>query len=142
MKEQESDEVHELALELHDLVSKATRHALRELPDGSDHTLGRRVAVSEEALRFLERQVLEIAADLFDLSGERDQAQAVRGHVDEAVTLTESARQSSRVCEGCGCTDFIGCPGGCSWVAASLCSRCHGRRNGKARSPAARRARR
>lgn len=27
-------------------------------------------------------------------------------------------------CEVCGCTDEHACPGGCSWVAPGLCSRC------------------
>lgn len=29
-----------------------------------------------------------------------------------------------RACEECGCTDAMGCPDGCSWVAERLCSRC------------------
>jgi hypothetical protein len=29
-----------------------------------------------------------------------------------------------RQCRGCGCTDLHACPGGCSWVAPDLCSRC------------------
>lgn len=28
------------------------------------------------------------------------------------------------VCALCGCTDEQACPGGCSWVAPGLCSRC------------------
>lgn len=31
-----------------------------------------------------------------------------------------------RVCRGCGCTDAMACPGGCSWVEDDLCSRCAG----------------
>ena len=27
-------------------------------------------------------------------------------------------------CAFCGCTDDCACPGGCSWVAGDLCSRC------------------
>lgn len=28
------------------------------------------------------------------------------------------------VCRGCGCTDEVACPGGCSWAAEGLCSSC------------------
>lgn len=27
-------------------------------------------------------------------------------------------------CRKCGCTNSRACPGGCSWVAPNLCSRC------------------
>jgi len=27
-------------------------------------------------------------------------------------------------CTGCGCTDAQSCPGGCTWVAPNVCSRC------------------
>ena len=29
-----------------------------------------------------------------------------------------------RTCRLCGCTSDAACPGGCSWVAEDLCSRC------------------
>lgn len=29
-----------------------------------------------------------------------------------------------QVCAECGCTDDWACPGGCSWFAVDLCSRC------------------
>ena len=31
-----------------------------------------------------------------------------------------------RRCDGCGCTDEHGCPGGCHWLDDALCSRCGG----------------
>ncbi len=30
----------------------------------------------------------------------------------------------NRVCRVCGCTDDMGCEGGCSWVEEDLCSNC------------------
>jgi hypothetical protein len=33
---------------------------------------------------------------------------------------------SDQVCMFCGCTDENACPGGCSWVAPGVCSRCAG----------------
>lgn len=32
----------------------------------------------------------------------------------------------ARMCRVCGCTDQDGCPGGCWWVEADLCSACQG----------------
>jgi len=29
-------------------------------------------------------------------------------------------------CRYCGCSDDQACPGGCSWVAPNVCSRCAG----------------
>jgi hypothetical protein len=29
-------------------------------------------------------------------------------------------------CRKCGCTEDRACPGGCSWVAPNLCSKCEG----------------
>jgi len=34
------------------------------------------------------------------------------------------AAHDSRRCRRCACTDSCGCPSGCSWVAADLCSEC------------------
>lgn len=33
-------------------------------------------------------------------------------------------KRPPRTCRVCGCTDRRGCPGGCSWVEADLCTRC------------------
>lgn len=33
-------------------------------------------------------------------------------------------KKKDRVCSQCGCTDKAACPGGCSWVASDLCSKC------------------
>jgi len=33
-----------------------------------------------------------------------------------------------RMCHSCGCTDAVGCDGGCHWVGAHLCSSCGGAR--------------
>lgn len=30
----------------------------------------------------------------------------------------------ARTCRVCGCSDVRACPGGCTWVAADLCSAC------------------
>ena len=57
--------------------------------------------------------------------------QAARGALPE---LFESSSPPSpdlaalgvRSCRRCRCTDFIGCPEGCSWVAPDLCSTCGG----------------
>lgn len=44
------------------------------------------------------------------------------------VTVQELAETLSPAagwtCTGCGCSDLQACPGGCSWVAERLCSRC------------------
>lgn len=29
-----------------------------------------------------------------------------------------------RMCRRCGCTQDVGCPGGCSWIEDDLCSQC------------------
>jgi hypothetical protein len=51
----------------------------------------------------------------------------------EAVYLEQGARLAEQnglvvlgrqVCNVCGCTDELGCPEGCYWIAPSLCSRC------------------
>ncbi|MFG1187802.1 MULTISPECIES: hypothetical protein [Xanthobacter] len=31
-----------------------------------------------------------------------------------------------RACRHCGCTDAIGCPEGCTWIAEEVCSSCAG----------------
>ena len=30
------------------------------------------------------------------------------------------------ICRGCGCTDEVACPGGCSWASKGICSTCEG----------------
>ncbi len=42
----------------------------------------------------------------------------------EYLMLPERSQQTERHCRVCGCTWFKACPGGCSWVAADLCSAC------------------
>ena len=37
---------------------------------------------------------------------------------------TRSVVFARRRCRVCGCTNNRACPGGCSWVAIDLCSRC------------------
>lgn len=61
----------------------------------------------------------------------------LRGNTDRIRELTKAgalivaeierltlATPAVRACRVCGCTDDRACPGGCSWVAADLCSRC------------------
>lgn len=38
-----------------------------------------------------------------------------------------TARSSSWICIGCGCSDRRACPGGCSWVRPGVCSSCDGK---------------
>lgn len=40
------------------------------------------------------------------------------------LALVEDEIVCGWVCKHCGCTENIPCPGGCSWVAPNLCSRC------------------
>lgn len=42
------------------------------------------------------------------------------------MLLPYEVRDSEAMCHRCGCTELLGCPGGCAWVNAShdLCSRC------------------
>jgi hypothetical protein len=44
----------------------------------------------------------------------------IRGGVRHRVRIP-------RRCRKCGCTQERACPGGCSWVAWDLCSRCAGK---------------
>ncbi len=40
------------------------------------------------------------------------------------LDLLEDEIVSGWVCKHCGCTESSPCPGGCSWVAPNVCSRC------------------
>lgn len=40
--------------------------------------------------------------------------------------VTGDAAHDVRICEGCGCSEFNPCPGGCHWVTEDRCSRCVG----------------
>ena len=42
----------------------------------------------------------------------------------EEIERRLAEQTAGSVCRVCGCTDDRACPGGCSWVAANLCSRC------------------
>jgi hypothetical protein len=44
--------------------------------------------------------------------------------IAEPVPRPDLAVFGIRACRRCGCTEAVGCPGGCSWVAADLCSGC------------------
>lgn len=140
MKDQEEDRIHALARELHDLISRGTRAGLKRYPNGRDDSAERGCDLREAVIDELEWRLLEISADLFALAGERETANEVRGSIAETMTITAAARKSSRICEGCGCTDFLACPGGCSWISGQRCSRCEGRRKpAGGRAPRARR---
>lgn len=138
MKADDEDKIHALALELHESVSRANRAALRKYPDGRDDGAERGRDLREAVIDELEWRLLEVAADLFDLSGDPDSAEEVRETIEDAQRTTAAARRSSRICQGCGCTDFLACPGGCSWAGDQTCSRC----KGKPRRPSSARARR
>jgi hypothetical protein len=138
MKDAEEEKIHALALELHELLSRATRAGLKKHPDGRDDSAERAADLRETVIDELEWRVLEVSADLFELSGDRDTSEEVRESIAEALRCTAAARKSSRVCEGCGCTDFLACPGGCSWTSDRRCSRCDGRRRVQAAARGAR----
>lgn len=141
MKEIEEEKIHGLALELHELLSRATRAGLKKHPDGRDDSDERGRDLRESVIDELEWRVLEISADLFELAGEPETSEEVRASIAETMRVTAAARKSSRVCEGCGCTDFLACPGGCRWTGDRRCSRCDGKRrvHAAARTPRARR---
>jgi hypothetical protein len=46
---------------------------------------------------------------------------------DERPPLPDLSKLGIRACRMCGCTDQCGCPEGCSWVAADVCSSCDDR---------------
>lgn len=41
-----------------------------------------------------------------------------------AVLVFRPVDSNIRVCKACGCTDDLGCNGGCRWVKPGLCSSC------------------
>jgi hypothetical protein len=45
------------------------------------------------------------------------------------MLLPYEVRHNEAMCQRCGCTELLGCPGGCYWATAAhdLCSRCAGR---------------
>ena len=49
--------------------------------------------------------------------GDREQYECWKKYFKEIVA-------NERVCKVCGCTNDNACKGGCSWVAADLCSHC------------------
>lgn len=143
MKEEEEDKIHELAVELHESLSRATRAGLKKHPNGRDDSDERAAALRESVLDELEWRVLEIAADMFTLAGEKEYSEEIRASIAETMRTTAAARKGSRICDGCGCTDFLACPGGCSWAGGNRCSRCEGKRGkvkpASGRAPRARR---
>jgi hypothetical protein len=57
------------------------------------------------------------------------------GHIHHSLLRRMTAEEAAalaavRRCRACGCTDEYGCPEGCWWVAADLCSSCRGAEGG------------
>lgn len=46
------------------------------------------------------------------------------GPVPEPAPRPDLSVFAIRACRRCGCTEAIGCPGGCAWAAPDLCSAC------------------
>lgn len=46
--------------------------------------------------------------------------------LDAEYLVTGDAAQDQIICEGCGCSAFNSCPGGCVWATETRCSRCVG----------------
>jgi hypothetical protein len=142
MKESEEDKIHDLAIELDEIVGVATRAGLKKYPNSKDESDARGLKLREAVIDELEWRLLEVAADLFELAGDRDAAHEVRGTIAATMNATEDARNATRVCDGCGCTDALACPNGCQWVGDHLCSRCAGKKKPQAAAARAPRGRR
>lgn len=48
------------------------------------------------------------------------QVEALTGH----SLFPQPKATANQKCRVCGCTEMRACPGGCSWAAPNLCSRC------------------
>lgn len=53
---------------------------------------------------------------------------AANGSPARAKRARMPAPDGDVVCRGCGCSEFVPCPSGCSWVEPDLCSSCAGPR--------------
>ena len=124
-------DIDDLAHELHLAPAAALRDALREHADASNRSKDRLLAILGYEIHRLQTTCVDVAAALFELAGARGVADDVRDGAGELCDMLDAARVSTRICVGCGCTEFNACPGGCSWVGRDLCSRCHGRAKGK-----------
>ena len=82
-----------------------------------------------EAAESIAERFIEERPDAFEraiLEGEllarTDEAEA-RSRLDSGLIIIDDTIAERR-CRRCGCTDTWACIGGCSWVAADLCSAC------------------
>ncbi len=75
--------------------------------------------------RVLDRLLLD-AVEFEDFVHETDTEQLARARRRRPSASSSRRRPSARVrrCRVCRCTNEAACDGGCSWVAADLCSRC------------------
>lgn len=127
------DDVDDVARRIHEAPSRAVRLALRAHSDGSDNSIHRRIKILEDNVMALEQECVEAAIALQELLGRPRLAAAIDDHRYELRDVMHAARIATRVCTGCGCTEFNACPGGCSWSSATedLCTRCAGRKRAK-----------
>ncbi|MFG1270811.1 hypothetical protein V5F40_22935 [Xanthobacter sp. DSM 14520] len=66
-------------------------------------------------------------------AAELEALQVIRLHLEQCAPEAFSKGEAKlprlsalgiRACRHCGCTDDIGCPDGCSWIAEEVCSSC------------------
>lgn len=65
--------------------------------------------------RYLDTGLLVYAA----LDGECDDPDYI-----DAAFCADCVAAGIQICKGCGCTDQVGCAGGCYWAEDNLCSQC------------------
>jgi len=64
-------------------------------------------------------KAIELARRLLDIFGED-----LEGTENKLLVQELMANPVRRTCKFCGSTEDNACPGGCSWVAPGICSRC------------------
>lgn len=64
--------------------------------------------------------------EIFDILG-REMDVSVAAEFRDGRRPIDLNRLGVRMCTSCGCTDDMGCEGGCHWVGPTLCSSCAGK---------------
>lgn len=108
----------ELALEMADELAKGDLDAMCLAVNSGNRTWLDTSKCNLEQWYFVDRAVKYLER--------RGQASTV-GRLVRCQAFPSLVRIEEQRCRVCGCTELSACEGGCSWIAADLCSACAGK---------------
>lgn len=111
-------------------LNRRMRQILRESPDVNDWPAERIAAMYPDLVKLMEAAARAQVRLVKATRSAAHKLQLTAGLALPAIRTLQPLDELSAVCEGCGCTYFNPCEGGCSWDpehwarGSAICSRC------------------